>query len=949
MSPVRMDPLIVHALKDLSFADGDDDSDDDWLQACLISLSPFGNVVVLAHKLKLAFLSKKKGGSLAPRVFDRCWPGLEGDRATAAVCLPVADSRPGRRSAGAPLLWHCAVVGYSSGSVEVVSEEGDCLARRRPMETPVRSLRSSVSSTIGLPRLDGTVSVEKVPAVADVLVVYDSSLVTLTGSPLSETLWENRRRAAEARAAGQEGLEEEVLAGLFCKRFHFREQSATDACVLKCPNRDFDRLCHLSLDSKINETHFRSLSSLTYIVSVGSDPWLQYNLPYNYKQPDINELAENVVSTVKSGLFRAATGMIFGGGGGGGGEKKQDEEKKPREPEQKLVVSHQLVDPTKSASSVELSPNNLHLAVVDNKNRVLVVDALSGTVVSVWKGYHHVQVGWLVVSSKEMPTDACDPFPADNRTCCLLVIYLPRRGSLEVCSAERKVRIAEFSVSRQGRLVRAHNGVLDATGQALYSRTAPTCHFMDGSGKLFRIVVPFHSIMTQSAASHDLVQQQKLSFLLKDSGAGGGASFDEALYLISGGRTVSGRLAMLVDFLNGPGVSSEDGRKMMVRLQETAAGLPREVESEGHNPLSSFADQLCLALDLYDLLAKSSGESFSSEPEKQEDLAKKESTLMKWTEEIEDDAKPVLGALNLQNFLDWFEISPDVVSTGGEGKVIAVKKAPLQPERSGAIFTPFAMACRREHHGLLRLVRRLEITSVDLLRLMVEAVPLWDRKTAAGIGPLLGDVFSLIFSVDEGQDVNMVRLELVGKARTIMAEAGVSPQLYLLLYHFHCSVMRDGALGRLCSRETDMLVDSCGSFLHVRRHFGQLLTGTGREPMTWGGLSVRSVFDEGNGRVPELIAKWLVEKGFGADDVLRSPEVGDFLEACSQHYPRSARTKVVLSHLAWEMAHQWARRRTRLDLLKGSAQCLNGLLDELEEPRLAHSVAVLIWKTFLSR
>ena len=49
---------------------------------------------------------------------------------------------------------------------------------------------------------------------------------------------------------------------------------------------------------------------------------------------------------------------------------------------------------------MEKSPNELHVAVVDNQNRVLVFDTMLGTVVHVWKGYHHVQGSCYAVPLK---------------------------------------------------------------------------------------------------------------------------------------------------------------------------------------------------------------------------------------------------------------------------------------------------------------------------------------------------------------------------------------------------------------------------------------------------------------------------------------------------------------------------------------------------------------------
>ena len=56
-------------------------------------------------------------------------------------------------------------------------------------------------------------------------------------------------------------------------------------------------------------------------------------------------------------------------------------------------------DVGKSASSIEISPDERYSAAVDDQNRVLLLDNHNGVVVThVWKGYHRAQVGWITTS-----------------------------------------------------------------------------------------------------------------------------------------------------------------------------------------------------------------------------------------------------------------------------------------------------------------------------------------------------------------------------------------------------------------------------------------------------------------------------------------------------------------------------------------------------------------------
>jgi len=78
------------------------------------------------------------------------------------------------------------------------------------------------------------------------------------------------------------------------------------------------------MENDINEYHVRSVAELAYVVTAGKLPFLQYNLPYSLRPPDVGELAESVVSTVKSGFFRVASGVLFGNSK----DSEQDERQK---------------------------------------------------------------------------------------------------------------------------------------------------------------------------------------------------------------------------------------------------------------------------------------------------------------------------------------------------------------------------------------------------------------------------------------------------------------------------------------------------------------------------------------------------------------------------------------------------------------------------------------------
>lgn len=140
-----------------------------------------------------------------------------------------------------------------------------------------------------------------------------------------------------------------------------------------------------------------------------------------------------------------------------------------------------------------------HAALVDNLSRVLLLEARSGLVVRVFKGYRDCQAGWLFVrehrttcglneSDDDDVDDDDDRSPAplsnhshshsdecgahtgasdasrvgrrDRRAAQCLVLYAPKRSLLEVWLGAQGPRVAAFNVSSDGALLSTEHGCL---------------------------------------------------------------------------------------------------------------------------------------------------------------------------------------------------------------------------------------------------------------------------------------------------------------------------------------------------------------------------------------------------------------------------------------------------------------------------------------------------------
>ena len=610
------------------------------------------------------------------------------DEITCACLMPVSEAA-GSRAASNQRVWNCVVVGFRSGKVEFVDSGGKTIIRKQFGDGgKVIKIRSSSSAPLSRrPKIWDSVFV---PVLNELVVVYEKFLITFGHAALYRSLCSNRGKLAEARAQGEAGLSQGVLSNVQCKKLLVREQRMTDACIFNYTNTTFNQASHLSMSNRVNETHLRSLGTITSVVTLGTDPFVQFNTPYNLQHQDINELAENVVSTVKSGIFRAATGFIWSSSN----TSSSEQEKERKDPEQKLTMIHAFKDPQKSGLALEKSPNDLYAAALDNQNRVLVFDLALGTVVHVWKGYHHAQIGWITSTSEPLGDET--NLPPGLRVASLLVIYLPRRGSLEVWSVEKKSRIAEFSVSKNGRLVSSSEAILD-TSFTFNALRVNTSYFLDGSGDLRRIVVPMRSIISQTSSSHDLLQEQKLLNLLGVEEL----DLEQVMKTVRSGRTAQGKIAMLLDV-------AKSNRLQPQQVLSVLEDAERQLEDSGSTipSLVNCIEAIRELINLFNLL------SVANCSDGDEDMETDDCDMLALMS-ANDPEVNFTEQFELSEFLKHFALAADIFETGPESS----SKIRISLIRSrGGFIERLCQACSEKKTETLEALKKARLSSENVIQ-----------------------------------------------------------------------------------------------------------------------------------------------------------------------------------------------------------------------------------------
>ena len=150
-------------------------------------------------------------------------------------------------------------------------------------------------------------------------------------------------------------------------------------------------------------------------------------------------------------------------------------------------------DSRRQGESIALSPDHKLAVTTDGFGRVTLFDVHRGIAVRMWKGYRDAQVAWAQVCEDES-SDRSDRSSALPRRAMFLVIYAPRRGILEVWTAQQGPRVAAFNVSKWCRL---HSCAYAMMGLNIATYAAAKHHLhqlflLDQDGSIKLIEIPFH-------------------------------------------------------------------------------------------------------------------------------------------------------------------------------------------------------------------------------------------------------------------------------------------------------------------------------------------------------------------------------------------------------------------------------------------------------------------------
>lgn len=511
-----------------------------WLQDICMSLSPTGGLMVFACGERIVYLAQKwntrqEDAQAKYSVVHEGNPIHQpGETITSVLCLPLASQK--RSLEGSPD-WTCVVVGFSSGYVRIYTENGMLLINQIFCEEPVVHLKCT---TYAPPRNN-----REGERAEEICILYSQSLVLIDGFSFYQALKACKNQAARAAATGNDIVDPPLLA---YKKWGFTDQDASNdlvPCGYVQPTL-FDQMVSDSISKGANSSIRSSLYGSHLYLNVGRGPCINfYHTVQTAVQPQLSDVTKAVANKLKTAFFSATSGWLNFGGGGTSSEVK--DKKLKMEPEVPLTARFGLYDKRRIGEQVALSPDFKMAATTDSFGRVVLLDAIRGCAVRMWKGYRDAQVGWiesvetLVQDPSDGPSNSMNRnrrrrFRMDEdegsrisepRHTCFLVIYAPRRGLLEVWSAQSGPRVAAIGVSKTARLVYPGHGMLglnnSITSKISNSEVARNrfegLFFVDVDGSIKNLSVPFHLVFSgkNNKRTRDAHLLKQLLVLLKGS------------------------------------------------------------------------------------------------------------------------------------------------------------------------------------------------------------------------------------------------------------------------------------------------------------------------------------------------------------------------------------------------------------------------------------------------
>ncbi|KAG5866224.1 hypothetical protein JTB14_033440 [Gonioctena quinquepunctata] len=960
------------AIRRCLFPTEDQRGTDSWLQQCKVSPSPTGDLIVLANERKIVVLTSKWYSEPSLSYFHITYSGSihEYDKVKALVCLPIVGVN-GSTHIGPD--WTCILVGFDSGHVRCYTENCELLFEEQFHAENITTIRCQSQHN---PRPDISPDLHQ----EEIHVQYQSTLCVLSGPQLVSILRKCRSELENGSTLNH------PQNNIIPKKWGFLDQSVIhDSAVVGLSlSSAFDHLATASTCGGF-ETKYRSMPPHnTLVLAAGSKPFLGYHYALEGgAQPVLSDVAKAVASKLKSALPSWLTGT-----------KSQSEKQisLAMQPPEPMGCRFGLCDLQRTATDIVLSPDRKLAAVCDTIGRVLLVDSFQGIALKIFKGYRDAQCSFI-----QVPEERKTKNKSGNRVGLFLIIYSPKKGTLEIFSVQLGTRIATFTAAKHSRLIYITHGLM---GFTTTSKSRYICQyttiFIDNDGQVKEISIPFHFALAEknNKRARDLHLYKKLRHLVKSGETE--KLRNEAVNTCIELKTDEFK-SQTVDILLG--MKNIPATVSLQCVQYLASNLVGDGEA-----LKVRCENATALLELYLFvtnLANQDRENGNSE-QQEDTILNVDGKEMEHLQKLLD-----LNTLNNNRKLNEVHVSFSDNSSFSPSEFLSIFDM-SKPERNclkenvdesilfksaEVLFKPYIM----ENHNFAELENEITKARLPTKNLFNMLVNYWVNRSLhinLSLEKEMCNLSKLIYTIAKtaGKDVlsteyskissfwNEIRDLLADSARPFPALIAailckrVAQTIETELQLAESSTSLDDDSMEVLTREVvqwSMLIGKLEdiSLLNIILSTKPAVQDSPLPKLQYENvdISLKYILNKGRGSVTELAAKWLTSTGVNPQNIilndsqykseqsenaesddafsnnLSKENLFEQLNLLKTKFPYSVEASSLLANMAWEYALAWQRNIQNLENLEAAIKCLSFIQDM----QIKQGLYQLVWNTHL--
>ncbi|KRT79269.1 hypothetical protein AMK59_8750 [Oryctes borbonicus] len=369
----------------------------------------------------------------------------------------------------------------------------------------------------------------------ELYVQYVNNVCVINGGSLFTALRSCRSYLARRQTSGTDI--EPITTSMNPKKWGFVDQNTVNdiAIVGLDLSNTFDHLLTASTCEGFDSRYRAIAPNSNLVIAAGIKPFIGFHYAIEGgTQPVLSDVAKAVASKLKSALPGWLTGA------------KTTPEKQSSVtllPAEAMTCRFGLCDLRRIASYIILSPNKKIAAISDALGRVMLIDAHKGTAIRIFKGYREAQCAFI-----QVPDERKVKHRSMKPIALFLLIYSPKKGTLEIFSAQVGTKIATFTASKCSRLIYINYGLM---GFQTTSKSRYVCQYntllIDPDGSIKEIIIPFHFALTEknSKRVRDLHLYKRLKQYVKSGNYDDESLVSEAFNTCSEMKTVDIKLQLL--------------------------------------------------------------------------------------------------------------------------------------------------------------------------------------------------------------------------------------------------------------------------------------------------------------------------------------------------------------------------------------------------------------------